>query len=227
VIYSPSVWASFIASITGTHGDCEFVPYDSGCVCSPIGERKISVPWFGLPKWDCENLDLLLIDPESPTFQDDAIAFTKNYLTYYCGSTCDNLDCGEVCGPTHPDVCNDDLYMTAAYGYGSAGERLVSIECVQVKERYPDGRQKSGSLPWRMMFLVESPTEIPVIYDVFLSSNYCVDSTKTNRCAPPEYCDYRNNEDWCIPNLLVDIMPTPIDIYPPLSIGSGYPASVA
>jgi hypothetical protein len=239
ILIVPGILGS-LSSLVGNPLSCENAPYDAKCTCGS-GERKISVPWLGVPRWDCENLELLLIDPESPTFEDDAISFTKNYLEYYCGSICTDLSCGSTCqgeggfDSTHPSDESENPCMAAVYGYGVEGERLVNIECVEVEEWYADGNPKSGTCPWRMFFFVESETNNPKAYPFM--DNYCTNPERTKLCTTQQQCDYwksvhpGEDDSWCIGLLPIDVIP-----YPPTAsifgsntapeLGSGYPAPI-
>jgi len=180
VVLSPGLVPSVVSVVTGATESCLTTPYDSKCNCAE-GFRKIYVPWMSIPKWSCEELDALLLDPESPTFQEDAIVFVKAYLTEHCGDVCGDIYCGELCEEGHPYICEQDLYMKAGFGYDKHGRRLVLVECIRVLTRDEEGRAKSGTTPWTMSFLVESATDTPLAYKV--QQNYCSDGIE--RCEPP------------------------------------------
>lgn len=162
---------------------CDDAPYNEDCFC-PEGTRKVSVPLLGIPRWNCENLEQLILDPESLTFEEDAKNFVVAYLRRYCGTVCTDMTCGtnKLCtnynSPDSVDACID-----VASGHTSSGERIVNVECRVILERDELGRPKSGTIPWRMNFFIEGPTELPKVYPFF--SNYCVDPDKTERCEPP------------------------------------------
>lgn len=230
LVVIPGAWQSVYSSLTGASINCEVAPYSDSCSCAEVGQRKISVPWVGIPKWDCENIDKLLIDPESPTFEQDAISFAKNYFDYYCNDVCEDTECGDICQGT-PITCgtNTDRYMTAVYGYSSEGERLVNIECNVITSRNQDGTQKSGYSPWRMNFLVESETEIATVYQVLEQSNYCSNSAETRICATPNICSQMGS-DKCTGNLELNVISTPVaSLFSGTQLpqlGSGFPSPV-
>jgi len=187
--------SSILAGLTGDIKLCDDAPYSEECIC-PEGMRKVYVPWLGLSRWSCEDLEQLIIDPESPTFEQDAKKFVVAYLDRHCGDVCTDLTCGEnkLCSSySGSDYYFDDLEamcqkginacISAVYGYGSAGERIVNIECAQINEWDASCRPKSGTIPWRMNFFVEGATELPKANPTH--SNYCVDPDATERCEPP------------------------------------------
>jgi len=258
VMQIPWVIAGWYSSVTGQETFCNSDPYNEKCVCN-INQRKISVPWLGIPRWHCETLNELILDPDSPTFEQDAISFAKQYLQRYCGSVCVDLTCGgNICGcPLENPNCgtfasSHPIYpiqscISASWGWGSTGERLTNIECLKMNTwNTPQGEltheeaiaiygntpnaaitPKSGTAPWRMEFFVESPTSIPKVWDVFVPSNYCSSPDFQNVCTSQEHCDQREaigqGGDWCIPQLPIDVYPTPLASILPLSIVSGLP----
>lgn len=163
VLLMPGLAQSLISMITGEPLHCSMTPYSTDCLCNS-DERKVSVPWGGLPRWYCETLDDLLLDPDSPTFEQDAIDFAGAYLDRHCGSVCTDLSCSSGT-------------IEAVYGWGVEGFRLANIECRVELE------PGTGFVPWRMNFLVESETGVPVAYEFF--KNYCYDPAYTNKCEPP------------------------------------------
>jgi hypothetical protein len=173
----PGVVSGIYYSITGIAPPCNTQPYATNCVCDQ-GERKIYVPWALIPKWHCEDIEKLLIDPDSPTFEDDSVAFVKNQLEYYCGNVCTDLDCGTHCGGPHGTIPIDgsDRCMESGWGYGANGERTVDIQC-----RIYEG--VGGYSPWRMWFFVESETDVPNAHVTW--DNYCKSPDLTQRCEIP------------------------------------------
>lgn len=202
--------------------NCNEDGYNELCYCDQ-GQRRIFVPWVGMDKWHCENLELLLIDPESETFEEDSLAFIQNYLYYYCDSVCDVIECGDFCAGGTPQG-GADRCMNAVWGYGSTGSRAVNIECMVITE-WENGLPSTGYIPWRMEFLVESETDTPVAYEVYAASNYCVDSAATKRCAPPEYCDATGGEN-CFGQLPINFIPTPVTMSLGGGLGSDWEAPV-
>ncbi|RLJ00635.1 MAG: hypothetical protein DRP06_01705 [Candidatus Aenigmatarchaeota archaeon] len=231
----PGLGASIWSTIANQPSHCSETPYDSECYCEQ-GERKIYVPWVGVPKWSCENVEQLLLDPESPTFEEDAIKFAQDYLALYCGDVCTDLDCGPVCEyydkTTNSTIKNEweDRCIDAVWGYGNSGARLVNIECKVVTEwEYSStpcevesdcnglawehcyqGRcvmQKGGYNPWRMEFFVDSETEIPTTLEVFSRDNYCYDVGTNKKCAHQSVCNSENNLDLCVGDLPLTIVP--------------------
>ncbi len=231
-------WIESIGNaIFGEVSSCEDTPYDVDCFCEAGIERKISVPWIGVPRWSCETLGELLIDPESPTFEADAIAFSEEYLSRWCSTIATDFTCGTgVCvtgtGPIYPiNKC-----LTAGFGYNIEGARSANIECVEQKTwQTPQGEltheealaiygnqpnadiwPSSGSLPWRMFFFVESETGTPKT--MFPESNYYYNADTKQKCTHSSYCDYVyaqvpqdpftiENPDWCVGDLPLDVIP--------------------
>lgn len=198
---------------------CEFTPYDKNCTCE---DRKVYVPWNRIPKWGCEVVEELMLDPESETFEQDAMDFAMGYLDQYCGHFCRPLFCGEQYSCWSDEYPNppNPFCIEAVWGYGKEGERVASIECKKVHEWEEYGvcvtddekhkckiswgncwegvcwRQRAGTLPWQMHFYVESEG-IPRALDIFaLYDNYCVDVAKTGRCASPDFCTTERAAQW-------------------------------
>ncbi len=130
---------SFIGIVSGYHTLCNISPYDPNCICAE-SYKKISVPSV-IPKWNCEYENLFL-DPNSSTFQQDAIEFVKNYLTKYCGDICSDLSCGggELCyistdsgsgwerNKEYPNP-DDPFCIEALISYTDDGKRNVHVRC--------------------------------------------------------------------------------------------------
>lgn len=219
-IFFPGLIESIGALITGSQNSCEDAPYQENCFCGE-GERKVSVRWGGLDRWSCEVLEQLLIDPDSPTFESDAIQFTESYLTRYCGfegaNICTDLSCGNPCGdgrtgPEYPvNKCK-----SAVFGWSVQGARIVNMECVEITEwnhrptnqnftheealaefgNQPnsDLRIGGGYTPWRMEFFVESKTNIPTTVEAFARANYCTDPAREILCGTTLHCELNENE---------------------------------
>jgi len=183
----PFVTAGFLNQVFGFNGNCINDGFNDNCFC-PEGTDKIPVAqsFWEHRKWFCEESELFL-DPDSPTFESDSIAYVKGYLQQNCGDTCNDLSCGgNICTGVTPTGQSDNPCMNAVWGQLNTGERVVNVECVLVEEFTSDGTPKSGFIPWRMQFFVESVIEngdIPKAFE--FQSNYCVDTTATNRCEPP------------------------------------------
>ena len=253
VIFFPTLIESVWASVSGQASSCEDTPYAENCFCLE-NERKVDVKWLGVNRWSCENVEQLLIDPESETFEDDAISFTQSYLTENCGSTCTDLSCGTFCDTTTGNPTDgSDNCIEAVYGWSSSGARLVNIECrtitnwetlgscseIDCENRYGVCRNEmcirptSGTSPWRMEFFVESEDSIPNTVEVLAQNNYCLNPELTEKCTHQSICDYYDSigEDssWCIGDLPLDIFPNdyPLAITGTssgINLGSGYPA---
>lgn len=225
----PYVGAIFLVETTS----CEYTPYDPDCVCELGIERKINVPWIGVPRWSCETLGELLIDPESTNFESESIAFAEEYLSRWCPTVYTDVCDGKICerySPTYPN----NACISASWGWSITGERIANIECVTVKEwSTPAGiltheealavygnepnldvRESSGNLPWRMQFYVESKTGLPTT--MFPESNYVYNPTTGKKCAHSSYCEYVyanpeqytiDNPGWCIGTLPLDVRP--------------------
>jgi len=139
----PGLISNIGALFSGEISSCDIAPYSSNCFCEE-GQRKISVPWLGVPRWSCETLEDLLLDPESPTFEDDAISFSEEYLSRNCGEIFTDACHGVICGcPEENPNCGSfasshPIYPTKAciapvWGWGSQGARLVNVECLEMK----------------------------------------------------------------------------------------------
>lgn len=225
-ILMPNLWESIGALITGQVSSCEDTPYDAKCICEVGIERKISVPWLGIPRWDCEVLEDLLIDPESPTFESDAILFAEEYLSRWCGSIATDFTCGTTdCVQGNPTFPNNRC-ISAGFGYGANGERIVNVECIEVTEWDEQNRPTSGRIPWRMQFYVESTTGTPKT--MFPESNYYYNESTGQKCTEQSVCDYYyanpsqytiDNPNWCVGDLPLDVIPYIPD--PTLSIAGG------
>ncbi|MHA1866398.1 MAG: hypothetical protein ACTSWZ_07820 [Candidatus Heimdallarchaeaceae archaeon] len=197
------LFMTIVLAITGPHY-CREVPYDPNCYCKE-GERKVSVPYF-VPRWTCEKLENLLLDPDSPTFEQDAINFVKVYLFRYCGDTCGSIECGDwsYCIQGNPPEGKDEC-IDVAYGYTEFPGRFALIECRVVTERDEQGRPLSGYTKWAMNFYVESETGVPKTMDVWKYNNFCMSPDGKKKCTLPEVCSFYNNPDWCVPNLQLEI----------------------
>ncbi len=215
---------------------CSWAPYDENCVCEE-GERKVSVPWLGKPKWSCENIENLLLDPESPTFETDALAFAENYFSIYCGSVCTDFACGAktFCnGFTNPTDGTNEC-IEAVYGHDAQGSRLVNLQCIQTTEWNSMNQQcfdnsdcdslaycyqgdcvrrATAISPWKLNFLVESETNIITTSEVHVISNYCYNAETGKQCMHQSICDYyiekTGSADWCVGDLPLIIVPTPV-----------------
>lgn len=164
--------------------NCNDTPYDKDCTCSE-GQEKISGHWANLATFHCEESAQLLIDPDSPTFESDAVEFVQEYLSTYCGATCEDLSCGNLCAgpfPTYPD----DSCISAIFGYAQNGARVVNVECTRVTEWGSNNLPKSSVNPWRMEFYVESATDTPIVDEFLKQSNYCVSPDMTKSCMYPD-----------------------------------------
>lgn len=222
VMQIPWAVAGWYNSVTGQETFCNSDPYNEKCVCN-LNQRRVYVPWIGIPRWHCENLAELILDPESPNFEYEAIAFVKQYLNRYCGSVCTDLQCGGSCigaNPTYPET----RCISAVFGYGSTGERLVNVECVEVTEWDSQNRPSSGTLPWRMNFYVESATQTPVTIAVHIQSNYCLNPERTTKCTHQSFCEAYGNPDWCVPQLPLEVRQELLSILP--GLGSRWPVSI-
>jgi len=221
----PGGWRVCDASVS-----CLEDKYCDLCSC-PEGYNKIPISKSFGGGWYCESNDDLILDPESETFEEDALQFVQDYLESYCGDICTDLECGELCTDGNPIICNEDRYMVASWGQGKSGARLVNVECIVVTDWDDSGvpcqthedctgdyrscqdgtckRQSKGTIPWRMWFYVESPTGVPIVHRFF--DNYCADPSETMRCTFQEYCDdyaeYKPdiNMDWCVGNMPMDV----------------------
>ena len=210
----PGLANSIISMVTGVPKTCLEAPFDKDCYC-PEGYRKVSVPWLGIPRWTCENISALLLDPESPTFEQDAINFVRNYLEKYCYEICDGIECGDM------DLCiqgippsGKDRCIEAVFGYGKEGKRMVSVECKVVTEWYPDGKPKSGYSLWGMNFYVESETGVPVTNELLARNNFCYNKEEGSICTLPYVCEEKGNPDWCYPYLELELEKPEVPEFP-------------
>jgi len=208
----PGLIESLGAMVGGQASSCEDTPYDADCFCEVGIERKISVPWIGVPRWSCETLDELLIDPESANFETEAIAFAEEYLSRWCQNIATDFTCGtERCISGNP-IYPETKCISAVFGYGVTGERVVNVECVEVTAWDAQNRPTTGRLPWRMEFYVESTTDTPVT--MFPESNYYYNETTGQKCTHQSYCDYVADDPytlehpgWCVGDLPLDVRP--------------------
>ena len=255
LVFFPGLIGSIGAIFSGQVNFCDDAPYDSECVCVE-GDRKVPVPWLGIPRWSCETLEELLIDPDSPTFESDALQFTEDYLTRFCGfegaNICTDISCGEPCVGTGP-VFPINRCKQPSYGWSTQGARLVNVECIEITEwSTPQGemtheealavfgnepnaniRESSGKLPWRMSFFVESPTGTPTTLELFAWANYCLNPEQTISCTSALHCQQREDigqgGDWCVPELPMNFIPndSPFSVVGIGSgLGSGFPSPV-
>jgi len=186
----PGSLLSTFSILTGNIMNCEKTPFDKNCYCES-GSRKIYVPFLGVPKWSCENIEQLLIDPESPTFKEDAIGFAKNYLSTYCNDVCGEIECGDMspCENGLPPL-SKDYCIEAVYGYGSDGNRLANIRCLT----------KNMAI-WEMNFYVESETKTPATTNLLINNNYCYNPQTNKKCTLKEVCEHYDNPEWCVGKL--------------------------
>jgi len=219
VVLVPGVLGAFLGFFSSSNS-CLDSEFNAECTC-PEGYRKVSSDWFTQERYTCEKLEDIILDPESETFETDAIEFVERYFSNHC-SAFDGLNCGGVCSAENPSGCRGDYYMSAAYGWDANNRRTVMIECKHTKEwdftqtqcgSHSDcadrtdwafsciegycAREKSGSIPWRMHFFVESPTEIPTAYEFAMGMNYYYNEDTGKSCNTQEACDYysANGED--------------------------------
>lgn len=185
---------------------CFIDPYNPNCTC-PEGYKKVYVPWLGKDRWTCENESALVLDPDSPTFEQDAVEFAKNYLSTYCGDVCGKITCGDMspCVQGLPPE-GKDYCIEATYGYSEDGKRKALIKCMKVTKRDNYGRVLSSIDIWSMNFYVESETGEPVTSDYIKSLNYCYNEQTQKKCTLPEVCEYYGNPDWCIGKLPLRII---------------------
>jgi len=202
LIAIPGLGSSIISKITKTPKTCLEAPYDEKCYC-PVGYRKVPVGWFGISRWTCEDLSALILDPESPNFEQEAIDFTINYLENYCYDICSEIECGnmDACILGNPPEGKDKC-IEASYGYGD-GRRMAYIRCNVVSERYPDGKPKESYTSWSMNFYVEGENGTPIIRKLLAPFNYCYNKETGKMCTLPYVCESRGNPDWCYPYLNV------------------------
>ena len=98
---------------------CNDEPFAENCFCDTEVENKIRIWGFSsiyIPKYICESKNLMF-DPDSPTFRDDALAYSKQMLLDIYPS-CDSTEC--------PSPAS--LYSDAEVVYLSDA-RAVKFEC--------------------------------------------------------------------------------------------------
>jgi len=208
---------------------CTFDSYNPNCTC-PEGYKKVYMPWHGKDRWTCEKIENLILDPDSPTLEQDAIEFTKNYLSTYCRDICTDFNCGTKCGKGIVPIDGDNKCINSIYGYGAGDksfELTVNVECRVINEWSDRGIScnsnsdcgewewcykgecrlpSSGFSPWRMEFLIESDAGNPVTLDIMKQNNYCYNTDTNKKCTLPEVCEEYGNPDWCIPNLPLEVI---------------------
>lgn len=209
-IVFPGLIQSIGAQVAGQVVSCEDAPYAVNCVCQ---DRKVEVPWLGVPRFSCETPNNLLIDPDSPTFEADAVSFAVGYLGNSCGTVCTDLQCGGQCEPGENNpLFPEDRCINATFGYGVDGVRRVNVECVWIQEFQDIGgvmKPKTGTIPWRLEFLVESETDVIQVKEIDLSANYCYTDGADSYCASQELCDARGvTTVECVGTLPIDLVPT-------------------
>lgn len=211
----PGLIESIGALFSGEVAHCDDDPFSLAgeCFCDE-GERKVTFGSSGFV-WEersiCEELEALLIDPDSPTFESDAIQFSEDYLIRHCGSegvnicTDESLQCGDPCigsTPTFPD----NKCVAPSYGFSDSGGRIANIECVRIDEweviatgekitheealsRYGNQstneiRVSSGTLPWRVWFFVESETDVMEGWELMAEQTYCYNPNASGPVDP-------------------------------------------
>lgn len=121
-VVAPGIISSFFLTFGEANPYCGDAPYNPSCVCNS-DENKKGVAWNGIQtetnpmKYYCENVDLLL-DPDSPTFEQDALSFANNHLTSNYPE-CDSIN---AC-PVEPEV---------GVGYTNFGKRFVTVQCREI-----------------------------------------------------------------------------------------------
>lgn len=136
----PGLANSITSMIIDSEQTCSDAPYNTECYCF-TGYRKTYVPWLGVPRWHCEKLEALLLDPDSQNFETEAVNFVQSYLANNCGNiwtdACNGVYCG--CTPENPDcdayasshpIYPNNACISPVFGYGNTGARLVNVECV-------------------------------------------------------------------------------------------------
>lgn len=211
--------SSWIGSLEGPK-TCDETPYDDNCYCNPDEDKQKSPFSTWGHRWYCEQ-SVLVLDPDSPTFQQDAINYVKAYLSRHSNGKC-NLECGEICTDPFPGAGTQCI--EASWGQGQTGERLINVECKKMVS------SNTGYSPWRMQFLVEYIEDKPRTYEVFENSNYCVaettDCNSDSDCLDTEVCsttpgkcatrysttgpcEHWGNPEWCVPSIPMTVIPTP------------------
>ena len=231
LVFFPGLIESIGAAFSGQVSSCEDTPYAENCICGE-GERKVSLTVTGLTRYICEDLEQLLIDPDSPTFESDAIQFSEDYLVRYCGfegeNICTNLSCGSLCPSGFPTPgFPENKCIDATIEASTTGGRIVRVRCFEVTEwDTPQGiltheqtLNAFGSepnseitlakdrVPWSVHFFVESETDIPSAWEVMSQSNYCISQDRTMKCGTETAC---GNSTSCTPALPMNIIEQPI-----------------
>lgn len=161
LILFPGLFESIGALITGTVNYCYDAPFALNCIC-PEGTNKqqTSIPF----KSFCESNELMF-DPQSPTFESDALTYAKNYLRANFPN-CDSIDCPEPAAL----LLDADITLTPEH-------RAVYFEC----------RNPSGQDYWEILFSIETgnvekvactnisitpiPTETPAVINLISEWN--------------------------------------------------------
>jgi len=130
VVFFPDLVNSIWTTVTGQEVSCDDAPNNPNCYCTE-GFNKIEL--LGFYKYYCES-ENLMFDPQSPTFESDALAFAKAYL-YEHYPECDSIECPEPATL----LSNADLVYTPEH-------RAVYFEC-----RNPIGKDY-----WETQFSLET-----------------------------------------------------------------------
>ena len=114
----------FVMQMTGILGSlesmvtpkpCDEAPYAGNCICAS-DEDRFAFGWSGLTRYICEP-DIKLLDPDTPTFEADAIAHAQSYLNENYAD-CDMISC---------DI--EGTRIVSVLGQGK-DERVALVECV-------------------------------------------------------------------------------------------------
>ncbi len=201
-----SIWS--IAMDQPRH--CSETPFADNCYCDK-GEIRDEGTWsigsdISFTIYSCYKPENLLLDPNSPNFEEEAIEFAQQYLDLYCGNICTDLSCGnlEPCDPaTGLPKTNSDGCILAEITYTPEGHREVEVMCKKTKEKFVTGscntsedcgffeicdngkcyQIKSSTISWQMKFYVTSSNGTPV--SRYPSENYCFSPDGTEKCTPP------------------------------------------
>lgn len=121
VAISSGAVSSIIEFAVGTPPSCHDTPFDKNCQCE-IDETRKGVAANGVQtetnpvKYYCEKTDLLL-NPDSPTFRQEALNFAQEHLSE------NYFECNSIYAcPVEP---------TVGVGYTNYGKRSVTIICRQ------------------------------------------------------------------------------------------------
>lgn len=162
-LWKLGIFTSIIYAVTDP-SLCSDAPYDPECYClSGYNKREAFDYWWRPNIYVCE-LENMEIDPDSPTFEADALSYMV-YQFRVAGCGCD-LSC-----------VGEDEEESIVWGeVASTGARLVNVECMTIIERYEDGSKKSAIEKYRYAVYAETGEffELTTSHCTEPDGSYCI-----------------------------------------------------